>query len=78
MTVGELIEKLSKLPPSTVVALDGEFGYDAADLDVYRFRGVVRRSDYGNVYVYDDNSRDDVETVALISVYGQDDDKEML
>ena len=78
MTVGELIEKLSKLPPSTVVVLDGEFGYDADGLSVYRFQAIVRRSEYGSIWVGDDDNRNSVETVALISGWGQDDDKEEL
>jgi len=77
MTVGELIEKLSTLPPSTVVALNGEIDYDA-DVDVYRFRANVERTARGSVYVRDDNGRDDVEDVVLITQYGQDDDKEEL
>ncbi|AWN04194.1 hypothetical protein KNT89_gp81 [Gordonia phage Petra] len=77
MTVAELIEKLSALPPSTVVATDSEFGYDA-DVCVYQFRAnVERRTDGSTSWMHDDNGRDSIEPVVLITHYGHD-DKEQL
>lgn len=76
MTIGELIEKLSKFPSSTLVIADGELGY-IEDPAVYRFQAHVHRNEYGHVHVTDDNGRDDVETVVLISPYGHDDKEEL-
>lgn len=75
MNVGELIAKLSQLPPSTRVILDGECGYDES-LTVYRFQARVER--YKSLtFVHDDNGRDDVETVVLITQFGHDGKEEM-
>lgn len=76
MTVGELIERLSNVPPSTLVIVDGELDYHE-DPTVYRFQAHVHRNEYGHVHVTDDNGRDDVETVVLISPYGHDDKQEL-
>ena len=77
MNVGELIAKLAKLPPSTVVVTDDNegFGYQE-DIAVYTFQGnVVRHNGWANVR--DDNGRDSVETVVLISAYGHDEMEEL-
>lgn len=77
MTVAELIEKLATLPPSTVVTTDTEYGYGEFP-NVYLFRGHVDRRDDGTpAWVHDDNNRDSVELVILITEYGHD-DKELL
>ncbi|UVK59013.1 hypothetical protein SEA_KAPPAFARMDELTA_75 [Gordonia phage KappaFarmDelta] len=78
MTVAELIAKLSSLPPSTVVATDGEFGY-APDPEVYVFAAHVdRRDDGAPSWIQDDNGRDSTELVALVTHFGHDDDKRRL
>lgn len=76
MTVGELMAKLATLPTSTVVVTDdGEsFGYDAAF--AYAFKGQVEHRKTW-VDVREDNGRDDVETVLLISAFGHDDMEEL-
>ncbi|APE10780.1 hypothetical protein BO226_17560 [Rhodococcus sp. 2G] len=76
MTVADLIEKLSQLPLSTLVIADGELDY-REDPAVYRFQANVHRNEYGHVHVTDDNGRDDVETVVLITPYGHDDKEEL-
>ncbi|AVP67331.1 hypothetical protein C7H75_05145 [Prescottella equi] len=72
MTVGELITKLSTLPPSTVIVTDDNERFDFAEIYAYTFRGQVERHQ-GWIYVREDNGRDNVETVALISAFGHDD-----
>ncbi len=74
MTVGELIEKLSKLPPSTLVATQSNDSYE--DISVYRFNAHVEHHG-GWSDISEDNGRDDVEAVALITCYGNP-DKEWL
>ncbi|NKS29239.1 hypothetical protein GS534_00675 [Rhodococcus hoagii] len=76
MTVAELMAKLATLPPSTIVVTDDNesFGFDAAF--AYTFKGQVERH-AGWVDVYEDNGRDDVETVLLISAFGHDDMEEL-
>ncbi|MCZ4505884.1 hypothetical protein O4273_23935 [Rhodococcus ruber] len=75
MTVGELIEKLSKLSPSAVVVCDDEIGFDA-ELTVYKFKARVKRND-GWESVFEYCLDDTAEDVALISRYGHDDKEEL-
>jgi hypothetical protein len=85
VTVGELLEKLSKLPPEMVVATDGGSDNDVtADLTLYRVPSTVERTKFGHVYVYtrnlslrlrDNESREDV---ALLAHWGQIADVEEL
>lgn len=76
MNVGELIEKLSKLPPSAIVVTDDNEVFGYTDADVYRFQAVVKRHNNWHS-VYDDNGRDSVETVVLITMFGHDDKEEL-
>lgn len=77
MTVAELIAKLATLPPETIVVTDGNESFGYHGVTVYTFRGNVdRRRGWNDVW--DDNGRDDVETIALITMFGHDDDKASL
>lgn len=76
MTVGELIAKLTQLPPSTVVVTDDNERFDFAEIYAYTFRGQVERHE-GWMHVREDNGRDDVETILLISAFGHDDMEEL-
>ena len=76
MNVGELIEKLSKLPSSTLVVTDDNEMSGYTDAIAYRFQAVVKRHNNWNS-VTDDNKRDSVETVVLITMFGHDDKEEL-
>lgn len=76
MTVAELITKLAKLPASTVVVTDDNESFDFAEVFAYTFRGQVDRR-HGWIDVREDNGRDDVETILLISAFGHDDMEEL-
>ncbi|NKR41987.1 hypothetical protein GS503_14330 [Rhodococcus hoagii] len=76
MTVGELIAKLTQLPPSTVVVTDDNERFDFAEVYAYTFRGQVERHE-GWMDVREDNGRDDVETILLISAFGHEDMEEL-
>ncbi|MDH6282840.1 hypothetical protein [Prescottella agglutinans] len=76
MTVGELIAKLAKLPPSTVVVTDDNESFDFDEAFAYTFQGQIERHKHW-MYVRRDNGRDDVETVLLISAFGHDDMEEL-
>ncbi|MFF2026578.1 MULTISPECIES: hypothetical protein [Bacteria] len=77
MNVRELIAKLAQLPPSTVVVTDDNESFGYHGIAVYTFRGHVERRN-GSTDVRGDNGRDSVETVALISAFGHDDEMEEL
>ncbi|QMU19019.1 hypothetical protein [Gordonia rubripertincta] len=75
MTIAELIEKLSTLPPRTVVATDAEYGY-GYDPSVYLLRAHVDRRDDGTPsWIRDDDGRNSIEPVALITSYGHDEEQ---
>jgi hypothetical protein len=80
MTVGELIEKLSKLPPETVVATDGGLDNDiTCDLTLYRIPATVERTSGGSVYAVKGTSprlcsTETHEDVAMLAYWGQDDE----
>ncbi|NKV95045.1 hypothetical protein GS938_19940 [Rhodococcus hoagii] len=76
MTVGELIAKLTQLTPSTVVVTDDNERFDFAEVYAYTFRGQVERHE-GWMDVREDNGRDDVETILLISAFGHGDMEEL-
>ncbi|QDP12570.1 hypothetical protein FNU77_24070 [Prescottella equi] len=76
MTVGELIANLTQLAPSTVVVTDDNERFDFAEVYAYTFRGQVERHE-GWMDVREDNGRDDVETILLISAFGHEDMEEL-
>lgn len=76
MTVAELMTKLAKLPASAVVVTDDNERFDFAEVFAYTFRGQVDRHDDW-IDVREDNGRDDVETVLLISAFGHDNMEEL-
>lgn len=74
MTVAELIEKLSVLPPSTEVVTDDNYA-PLNSPDLYLIQCHVERyenSTWFNPYL---NERDDLKTVVLITMFGQDEDE---
>lgn len=74
MNVGELIEKLQGLPPSTLVAVEGEMGLVADPSPLYLIKCTVDRFENWVSLVQEDDGKSNRENVLLISRFGQDDD----
>lgn len=75
MTVGELIAKLSQLPPSTVVVTDDN-EVSPSEATAYQYQARVKR--HGRwIDVSDPMRGEAAETVVLITMFAHDDKEEL-
>lgn len=76
MNAAELIEKLRKVDPDTIVAVDTETGH-SGNVNVYEVTRHVDRRPEWDSYVGDHPNLEPQEQVVLITHWGVDDGREL-
>ncbi len=74
MNVGELIEKLQGLPPSTLVATEDNESGIVDNPSIYLIKCTVDRREHWTDITQRDDGKSNRENVVLISEFGQNED----